>query len=250
MPIIAAIQLHGISDRGLDDNKGWALSFLISAVLLFIGLGSWQGFSAYFNKRATANPAQLPTGAAMTPPAVKSKPALSQQNKPDKYEFGIHISELDIAIEAHKNYAEKTSLFASLEGNAKSLNWNCCASVYASVRFAARKTDMRVHNSVWNTIIRAIVVRMTTEEDDDVGMGDPGYQQLENEAYADIERINKSVEDSLSGKGSYAIEPIVNVLAIMFGSSGKGVKALSAMVMMNTEKAQKKILPEMLADLS
>ena len=187
----------------------------------------------------------------MTPPTTsKSTPVQAQHNKPDKYEFGIHISELDIAIEAHKKYAEKTNLFGPLEGNSRSLNWNCCASVYASMRYAARKTEMRVHNSVWNTIIRAIVVRMSTAENEGVGMGDPGFEQLEEDAYTDIERINQSVEHALSGKGSYAIEPIVNVLAVMFGSRGEAVKAMSAMVMMNAEKAQKKILPELLADLS
>lgn len=247
--IIAAMQIYGISDNGLDDSRGWAVSFLISAVLLFVGLGSWQGFGAFFSKKPLVNPAQ-PTSAVATPPTVKSTPVQPQHTKPDKYEYGIHISELDIAIEAHKNYAEKTNLFGPLEGNGRSLNWNCCASVYASMRYAARKTEMRVHNSVWNTIIRAIVVRMSAEENEAVGMGDPGYKQLEDDAYADIDRINKAVEDALSEKGTYTIEPIVNVLAIMFGSRGEAVKALSAMVMMNAEKAQKKILPELLADLS
>lgn len=247
--IIAVIQLYGISDNGLDDSRGWAVSFLISAVLLFVGLGSWQGFGTFLNRKPLVSPAQ-PTDAVVTRTTAKSPSVQPQHNKPDKYEFGIHISELDIAIEAHKNYAEKTDLFVPLEGNGRSLNWNCCASVYASMRYAARKTEMRVHNSVWNTIIRAIVVRMLTEENEAVGMGDPGYEQLEEDAYADVECINKAVEDALSGKGAYAIEPIVNVLAIMFGSRGEAVKALSAMVMMNAEKAQKKILPELLADLS
>ena len=247
--IIAIIQLYGIGEHGLGDSRGWAVSFLISAVLLFIGFGSWQGFGAFLNRKVVEKPARL-TEVPATPPAPRNTPVQPQHNKLDKYEYGIHISELDIAIEAHKNYAEKTKLFAPLEGNGRSLNWNCCASVYASMRYAARKTEMRVHNIVWNTIIRTIVVRMSTEENEDVGMGDPGYKQLEENAYADIERINKAVEDALSGKGAYAIEPIVNVLAIMFGSRGEAIKALSAVVLMNAEKAQKKILPELLADLS
>lgn len=247
--IIAVIQLNGINDSGLDNNRGWAVSFLISAVLLFIGFGSWQGVGAILNRKTLMSPAQ-PIDAVVTRATAKSPSVQTQHNKPDKYEFGIHINELDIAIEAHKNYAEKTDLFSPFEGNGRSLNWNCCASVYASMRYAARKTEMRVHNSVWNTIIRAIVVRMSTEENEAVGMGDPEFKQLDEEAYTDIERINKAVEDALSGKGTYAIEPIVNVLGIMFGSRGEAIKALSAIVMINAEKAQKKILPELLADLS
>lgn len=248
--IIAIIQLYGIGEHGLDDSRGWAISFLISAVLLFIGFGSWQGFGAFFNKKVIGQNDRPTEAPVATPPSQRNTPVQPQHNKPDKYEYGIHISELDIAIEAHKNYAQKTNLFAPLQGNGRSLNWNCCASVYASMRYAARKTEMRVHNMVWNTIIRAIVVRMSTEEIEGVGMGDPEYKTLEESAYTDIERINKVVEDAVAGKGGYEIEPIVKVLAIMFGSRGEAIKALSAMVLMNAEKAQKKILPELLADLS
>lgn len=247
--VIAVIQLYGIGEYGLDDSRGWPVSFLISAVLLFVGLGSWQGIGAFLNRKPDVSPPQTHRNVPASPTERGAEPR-PQNQKTDKYEFGIHISELDIAIEAHKNYAEKTSMFGPLEGNGRSLNWNCCASVYASMRYAARKTEMRVHAMVWNTIIHAIVVRMATEEIDGVGMGDPGYEQLEKDAYTDVERINKAVEDALSGKGSYAIEPIVNVLAMMFGSRGQAVKALSAMVMMNAETAQKKILPELLSDLS
>lgn len=247
--IIAIIQLYGISEYGLDDSRGWPVSFLISAVLLFVGLGSWQGFGSFLSRKPVAQPLQTHRGPTL-PPTARKADLRPQNQKPDKYKFGIHISELDIAIEAHKNYAEKTTLFALLEGNGRSLNWNCCASIYASMRYAARKTEMHVHAMVWNTITHAIVVRMATQEIQGVGMGDPRYEQLEKDAYTDVERINKAVEDALTGKGSYAIEPIINVLAIMFGSRGQAVKALSAMVIINAEIAQKKILPELLADLS
>lgn len=242
---IAAIQLYGIGNDGLGESRGWAVSFLISAALLFVGLGSWEGFA--FWKPKLVKPNQEPVRAPGSP--IRTETELTGV-KSEKYEYGIHISELDIAIEAHQGYAKKLNLYAPLEGNAKSLNWNCCASVYASMRFAARKTEMKVHNSVWNTIIKAIVVRMTVDEVKGVGMGDPGYEKLEADAYSDIERINQSVEDALAGKGSYLFEPVVNVLAMMFGSKGEAVKALSAMVGINAEAAHKKILPELLADLS
>lgn len=38
--LIALLQLIGIGTYGLDDSKGWAISFLISAALFFVGLGS------------------------------------------------------------------------------------------------------------------------------------------------------------------------------------------------------------------
>ena len=50
--LIALIQIIGIGKYGLDDSKGWAVSFLISAALLFVGFGSWDGIGA-FSRRAT-----------------------------------------------------------------------------------------------------------------------------------------------------------------------------------------------------
>jgi hypothetical protein len=244
--VIAAIQLHGISEYGLSDSRGWSLSFLISAALLFVGFGSWPVLGSSGKKTAPesiSSTAPVATKAEVASKAPGPRP-------PGKYEYGVHISELDIAIEAHKGYAEKTDLYGPLDGNARSLNWNCCASVYASMRYAARKTQMRIHGSVWNTIVRSVVVRMTVDEIEGVGLGDTKYDELEMDAYSDINSIDKAVEDAISGKGSYPIEPIVDLLSIRFGSSRENIKALAAVILMNVDTARQKILPEMLADLS
>lgn len=246
--VIAIVQLYGISEYGLNDSRGWAVSFLIAAALLFVGLGSWKGIGNFLSRVAPKHPRN--TVAPATSKVASSAKTQPKRETPDKYQYGIHISELDIAIETHKKYAEKTKLVASQKGNGRSLNWNCCASVYASVRYVARKTGMQINRIVWNTIVRAIVVRMSTEESEGIGMGHPAYKELEESAYADVDRINDSVERALAGEGAFEIEPMVKVLASMFGSSGEAIKALSAMVMMNAESAQQKILPELLADLA
>jgi hypothetical protein len=248
---IAVVQLVGIADHGLDENKGWAVSLLIAAALLFIGFGtSFDWLNQFRKPRNTTPVAPSSPNPPIAPPskAVENRP---RQPAPGKYDFGVHISELDIAIEAHRNYAERCKIDVSIQGNGRSLNWNCCMSVYASMRLAALKAQMRIHSGTWNTVVRAIVIRMATEEVEGVGIGDREFQALEAEAYSDLERINKAVEDALSGQGKFLVEPIANVLAQAFGTrSAEPLKALSAMILINAETAHKKILPEMLADLA
>lgn len=57
--LIALLQLIGIGNYGLDDSKGWAISFLISAALLFVGFGSWDGIGAFL--RRTKNEKSIDT---------------------------------------------------------------------------------------------------------------------------------------------------------------------------------------------
>ena len=45
--LIAIIQLDSIVEHGLDENRGWTLALIISAVLLFVGFGAWGGFSLH-----------------------------------------------------------------------------------------------------------------------------------------------------------------------------------------------------------
>lgn len=252
--LIAVIQLVGISDHGLDDSKGWAISFLISAILLFIGFGSWEGVIAAIFQRGQAKPdvEQKTQSFSNTPDRPIKTNKAETEKQVNKHDYGIHISEMDIAIEAHKNYAENQKIFVPLSGNGKSINWNCCVSVYASMRYAARKAEMRISGMIWNTIIHSMVVRMATQEIKGIGMGDPGYQELENEAYQNLELLDKKVEEALDGKGKYAIEPIVTQLIFMFGGhqDSNALKALSALVLINAEKAHQKIIPELLQDLS
>lgn len=240
--LIAAIQLIWIAEKGLDESRGWAISFLISAFLLFVGAGTWKGFGRPTFISRPENVLPPPIRAEDTKPASPS--TKNAQEQPDKHRFGIHISELDIAIEAHKSAAGKYRLCHSLKGNGRSLTWNCCASVYASMRFAARKTNLKVHNSVWNTIIHATVVRMTSDNDDDLGIGDPGYDALEREAYIDVERLNTAVDAALKAEH---VEPVATVLARMFGTpDGEPRKWLVAHFAANADWANQKILPELL----
>jgi hypothetical protein len=249
--IIAVVQLVGIADHGLDDNKGWAVSLLISAVLIFVGSGTSFDWLA-MPRRPTPKPSEperVPSQPQHATAAVERKSG--SPSTAGKYDFGIHISELDIAIEAHKKYAERCQIDDPLGGNGRSLNWNCCSSIYASMRLAALKGQMRIHASVWNTIVRGMVIRMATQEKEGVGMGDPEFERLESDAYSDLNRMNKAVDEALKGNGEFFVQPITSALAQNFGrDAGEPLKALSAIIVINAETAHKKILPELLADLS
>jgi hypothetical protein len=250
--IIAVVQLFGIADHGLDDNKGWAVSLLISAVLIFIGSGTSFDWLTMLRRPLPkpSEPAPAHKPAPQDAPAAVERKS-SSPSTAGKYDFGIHISELDIAIEAHKKYAERCQIDDPLGGNGRSLNWNCCSSIYASMRLAALKGQMRIHASVWNTIVRGMVIRMATQEKEGVGMGDPEFERLESDAYSALNRMNKAVDEALKGNGEFLVQPIALALAQDFGRDvGEPLKALSAIIVINAETAHKKILPELLADLS
>lgn len=251
--VISAVQLYAISENGIDESWGWAVSFLIAAGLLFIGLSSSSGNRFWrLLERVIPPSTPVPLKRAAPLPRPRNGPLTSWPTppKPDKHAYGIHISELDLAIESVKAYTNKTKVFYELQGNGKSLNWNCCALIYASMRYATRKAKQTIHRVVWNTITHSVVVRMTTDEKDGVGVGDPGYESLEAEAYRQLELIDKAVEDALAGKGPYELEPVVRVLAAMFGARDESVKALAAAVGINANTAHTKIIPEMVKALS
>lgn len=242
--VIAVIQLYGIANDGLSESRGWAVSFLIAALLLFVGFGSREWLGTLLGKTSSNVPLKNVLN-ERAPLAVEGRPRAKPVTR-RRNDHGIHISELDIAIETHITYAEQYSLWGPLRGNGRSCRWNCCASVYGSMRYAARKTAMNVHLVVWNSIRRSIEVRMATEEVSGVGMGDPEYAALERDAIGDLELIEKAVEDVLASKGSYPLEPLVQQLMSMFGTPIEGRKPLAAILLINSGKAEEKILPELL----
>jgi|GEM_PF-6689664 len=251
--LIAAFQIYGIDRDGLDGSRGWALSFVLAAVLLFIGRGSWKGFGLTWFTKVVEKPTSSSLVHSQSVRAkVEEKKPVGQPKQSNKYEYGIHISELDIAIEAHKKYCEKTGIDAHTSGNGRSLNWNCCLSIYASMRYVQRKLEMNIYPVVWNTIIHAIVVRMTSDEIEGVKMSqiDPVYVALEGEAYSQVEVINGAIEEALSDKWKHPVDPIIDTLETMFGADEETRNALVVIVMTNVDKAQEKIIPELLADLS
>lgn len=243
--LIALIQLYGINAYGLDENRGWPISFLIAAGLLFIGLGNWKNMFSFLERHRPIPTPPPSKAVSRTPPNRPQAPV-----KGNKFQYGIHISELDIAIESHKSFAKKTGIITPKGGNKRSPNWNCAASVYASIRYVTQKTDLEISQIVWNTIVRAVIIRMSTEETPEIKMGSPGFNELEAAAYADLKAIDAAVDDAINGKGKFALEPIVQCLAEMFGTTGESLKALSAIIGMNADAAHKKILPELLEDLS
>lgn len=214
---IAAYQIYGIAEDGLEYSEGWAISFLIAAGLLFVGLGDWTGLIA---KLKSASP-QPPKEQRPIPPSASSKPAPVVPNKPDKHAYGLHISELDLAIASAAKYAEKAQIFHALQGNGLGLHWNSCSLIYAAMRYAATKGKMNISSMVWNTMMRAVIVRMTTEGDAAIPMGTSEYEELEARAYKHLGTINRITDDAIAKGGTYDAKPIVDFLAAGFGARGK-----------------------------
>lgn len=251
--VIAVVQLAGIDNNGLDESQGWAFALLIAAALLFIGVAPSLDFLTKL-RTPPAPPPTPPSTMRATPIAAPPRPAPVRPNpaptpRPDKYQYGIHISELDIAISAHEGYAEQYGIYSPAHGNGQSLRWNCGASIYASIRLAKVKGKRDINWIVWNSIVAAVENRMSADDTEEVG--DPRYEQRKEAARRIIARIDRAVDEAVAGKGGFQVQPIARVVAEGFGVRGaKQLEALSAAIIINAETANRKILPELLEDFS
>lgn len=255
--IIALIQLNGIFWNGLEDNRGWAVSFLIATLLLFVGLGSWESIGKFWRKQTpTSAKTAIAQDRSLSDPLVtrakvkkarKDAPQPSGEGVPpsvhEAYKYGGHISEMDISISAYTSIAEDEELLRP-GGIGRSLNWNCCAAVYASMRFAERKKKMNVNVIVWNTIVHAITNRMMDGLDEDLDFHQ--RKMLEEAAYEEIENINAAVDQSVHGKGTYGHGPVIDHIAKLFGADESGITAIKGTFAHYANLSVEKIIPEQL----
>jgi hypothetical protein len=239
---IALFQVRGIADDGIANNPGWAISFFISALLLVVGFASQEQLRGVLSRFAKPQ-AQNRVVDQRIASAKQGSVATEEQTVRRNREYGVHVSEMDIAIEAMIIYAKDHSLWHPLEGNGKTLRWNASLCVYASMRYAARTTGLTVHATVWNSIKHAIENRMMEDEDN----RKTSHRQ---DAMSDMSAIEKAVEAALNVKGSYKLEPIVTAMAFMFGTQHDGVKPLAAIILICAGNADEKIIPELLETFS
>lgn len=162
--------------------------------------------------------------------------------------FGYKISEFDITLETHQQYAIDEGIEVSNDGNGKNIYWNCYASLYASIFFAKQKSKLEVHSSIWNSIIRSIVVGMVNKESPDSIMGTPAYEVIENQAYNELHELESLISQCLKDSKPFLLEPVVEHILEMFGSHGNpsAKKALSALILINAKTAHEKLIPEYL----
>ncbi len=184
--------------------------------------------------------------------AVERWLAEVEDDRPRKEDFGHHISEIDIALEAHKLYAAENNIFSKDRGNGKDIYWNCCVSLYASILYAKEKSRIQMDRMTWNSIARSIVVGMVDKHNPTLIMGTPAYNAVESQALEDFKKAETAVRVALLEPGPYKLEPVVKVLSKMFGSNGnvEAEKALSALVLINAKTAHEKIIPEFMASFS
>lgn len=163
-------------------------------------------------------------------------------------DFGYKVSEFDVALETHKKYAVYEGIEVSGEGNERGIYWNCYASLYASIYFAKEKSKLEVHSSIWNSIIRSIVVGMVNKESPESIMGTPSYKKIENEASDELHQLESVISQCIKDAQPYLLEPVVDHILKMFGSCGNhsAKKALSALILINAKTAHEKLIPEYL----
>jgi hypothetical protein len=153
-------------------------------------------------------------------------------------------SELDKAIDSHKCLLENPQFGALPKKGMRSTNWISCKSVYSALAIAHGLTN--VHPSVWNTVRRAIVVRMAGNEIAGVGMGDAEYGALEADAYRELDQLDVVARQLVEKRSWYAPGSIATNLARNFVYDANLVNGLSLAIAHNIEKARAKILPDLM----
>jgi hypothetical protein len=157
--------------------------------------------------------------------------------------YKLRVSELDVAIEAHRRFAVSQRIVESNLSQDDDLTWSCCASVYASMRYAEQFGKMEISWLVWNSIRRAVVNRMVADGSE--------FEGCEEDAQAQLEEIDEAVERAMAEPPPYKIRPLVETLSQVFRTNdAKSVEALSAIVLINADTAHKTILPELLETFS
>jgi len=154
----------------------------------------------------------------------------------------IADSELEFAIQKHKNIVKNENLHNASKGNGGSLTWNCCASLYVSMKIAQLQEKIISRKIAWNTIIRSIVMRMTSDED---RIGEIiSFNELVDEGYMELKIMNELVTDAFKVNKPYIVEPIVNKLTEIFGVKNNNTsKALTTIVYENIDFSKEMILP-------
>jgi hypothetical protein len=152
-------------------------------------------------------------------------------------------SAMDEAIDYQKRLLEDPDFGALTIRGGRTKNWISCLSIYSALAVAQGMTT--VHPSVWNTIRRAISVRMASCGISGVGKGNPKYYTLESDAYREFGHLDQVARELLHKRTWYAPKPIADILARHFIRDANVADGLSIATAHNIEKARATILPEL-----
>jgi len=164
----------------------------------------------------------------------------SEGDKPFPVDGGEDVGDpLARAFLDHQMMVRQHNIYDSLAGSGRSLSWCCALSLYAAMRTAARKDGFQMAGVSWNSIVRRVTLDML--EDDGVAMGDDEFNELESEAYDDVHRVDRIVDETNGADTSKTIQYLAN----MFGCAFKPdeLRALGKMFSKNVLKSREELLP-------
>lgn len=143
------------------------------------------------------------------------------------------------ALQDHKMMVRQHNIYDSLAGSGRSLSWCCALSLYAAMRTAARRDQFKMAGVSWNSIVHRVTLDMM--EDNGAPMDDDEFNELEREAYDDVARIDRFVDESNGADASKTIQFLAN----MFGCAFKPaeLRALGKIFSKNVVMSREKMLP-------
>lgn len=173
-----------------------------------------------------------------------------------KREHGIYISALDVAFETSKALTDDDGLYDRHRTNGHSISWACGALIYCACRLAERQGDTPVEPMIWNTLRRALVMRMmeASELRADENLARPQQirvehelrKNAEDEGYKITHRLDEAVDKANETRD---LSPPLLILAALFGAGEEKLSRLRLHVARYASDARAKIIPDFISEL-
>lgn len=171
-------------------------------------------------------------------------------------EHGIYISALDVAFETAKALTQDDGIYDRQRASGRSISWACGALIYGAARLAERSADMEVEPFIWNTLRRALVMRMMEASELSADENLTRSQQIhvehhlwkaaEDDGYKITHQLDEAIDRANEVRDLAA--PLA-VLAPLFGAQDSKISRLRLHFVRFSSDAESKVIPDFISEL-
>lgn len=171
-------------------------------------------------------------------------------------EHGVYISALDIAFETAKRLIADDKIYDRQRASGRSISWAGSALIYGAARLAERRSKTKVEPVLWNTLRRALVMRMmeASELKADENLTRSQQIQVEHQLWTSAESDGYQVTHDLDEAIDRAFEARdlaapISVLASLMGASDDKRSKLELYFVHYAREAEQKVIPDFISEL-
>lgn len=171
-------------------------------------------------------------------------------------EHGIYISALDIAFETAKALTRDDGIYDRQRASGRSISWASAALIYGAARLAERRTKMEVEPFIWNTLRRALVMRMMEASELKADENLTRSQQIhvehhlwkaaEDDGYQVTEQLDEAINRAIETRD---LAPPLAILAALYGAPDDKISKLRLYFVHYAREAETKMIPDFISEL-